>query len=57
MQEFNKHAPVESKRVKRETQPNCYTDDIKNATKNRDESHKKKKTGILTNTGEINVIT
>ena len=43
MQVFNKHAPVKSKRVKRETQPDWYNDDIKNATKNRDESHKKKR--------------
>ena len=42
MQVFNKHAPVKSKRVKRETQPDWYNDEIKNATKNRDESHKKK---------------
>ena len=40
MQVFNKHAPVKSKRVKRETQPDWYNVDIKNATKNIDESHK-----------------
>ena len=32
MQVFNTHAPVKSKRVKRETQPVWHTDDIKNAT-------------------------
>ena len=54
MQVFNKHAPVKSKRVKRETQPGWYTDNITNATNNRDESHKKKD---LHNKRKINAIT
>ena len=56
MQVFNKHAPVKSKRVKCETQPDWYTDDIKNATKI-EMKVIRKTTGIITNTGEMNAIT
>ena len=39
---FSKHAPLKSKRVKRETQPEWLNDDIKYARKNRDKYHKMK---------------
>lgn len=39
---LNRHAPVKTKRVKHETQPDWFTDDIRNAMKNRDIKHKLK---------------
>ncbi|MCU7800963.1 MAG: reverse transcriptase family protein [gamma proteobacterium symbiont of Lucinoma myriamae] len=39
---LNKHAPIKSKRVKRETQPEWFNVDIKNAIRNRDTHHQKK---------------
>ena len=38
---LNKHAPIKEKRIKREHQPNWYTDEIKNAARERD-YHKRK---------------
>ena len=52
MKIFNNHAPLKSKRVKHETQPEWHSDEIKLARKNRDSSHRAK-TGKNTNFGEI----
>ena len=41
---FNKHAPLKTKRVKHETQPDWINGDIKSAMKNRDTNHKLNKT-------------
>lgn len=42
MQIFNQHAPLRTKRVKRETQPEWHNDEIKQAMKRRDFYHKAK---------------
>ena len=42
MKIFNNHAPLKSKRVKHETQPEWHSDEIKIARKNRDSSHRAK---------------
>lgn len=39
---LDKHAPIKSKRVKRETQPDWYNEDIKTASSKRDMFHKLK---------------
>ena len=52
MKIFNKHAPLKSKRVKREAQPECHNDEIKLARKKRDVS-RRLKTGKNTKLGEI----
>ena len=40
MNVFDKHAPIKTKRVKRETQPEWHNEDIKHASKQRDMYHK-----------------
>ena len=42
MKIFNNNAPLKSKRVKHETQPEWHSDEIKLARKNRDSSHRAK---------------
>ena len=37
---FDKHAPIKTKRVKKESQPDWYNEDIKFASKQRDMYHK-----------------
>ena len=50
---LNKHAPVKTKRVKRSSQPEWISDEIKTAIKKRDTFHNAKKTGKSINIGEI----
>ena len=52
---LNKHAPLKSKRVKREKQPDWINEEIKEACRKRDMNHKLK-TGININFGEIKQI-
>ena len=40
MNVFDKQAPIKTKRVKREIQPEWHNEDIKHATKQRDMYHK-----------------
>ena len=42
MKIFNRHAPLKSKRVKHETQPEWHSDEIKPARKKRHSSHRDK---------------
>ena len=53
MMVLNKHTPVKTKRVKRNTQPEWISDEIKTVIKKRDTFHSTKKLERNTNIGEM----